>query len=125
MAKITETTLRKNLRESTTKKIANAVADLGEEVLQTKANQFCFPCLDENGGEWFARVTVEIPTGSREDHEPYDGYSEAETYKIKVENDKAKAEEKAKAKAEKVKRDEEMRKKKKEIAEKGKDKRQG
>lgn len=120
MSKVSETTLRKNLREETTKRIIEAVTEIGEEVLQTKANQFCFPCLDENGGEWFARVTIEIPTGSRDDNEPYDGYAEAETYKIKVENDKKKAEEKAKAKAEKIKRDEEMRKKKKEIAEKGK-----
>ena len=116
---LTETKLRGNLREKITKQIFEACQNMGEDTMMTKPNQFCFPCLDENGGEWFARVTIEIPTGSRDDNEPFDGYAMAETYKLKVESDKKKAEEKAKAKAEKIKRDEEMRKKKKEIAEKG------
>ena len=116
---ISETKLRGNLRTKVTEQIFEACKNMGEDVMMTKANQFCFPCLDENGGEWFARVTIEIPTGSRDDNEPFDGYSMAETYKIKLVNDKKKAEEKAKAKAEKIKRDEEIRRRKKEIAEKG------
>lgn len=117
---LTETKLRGNLRSKVVAELIEIMTEKGEEVLQTKTNQFCFPCLDENGGEWFARVTVEIPTGSRDDNEPFDGYAENEAFRIKTENDKKKAEEKAKAKAEKIKKDEEMRRKKKEIAEKGK-----
>lgn len=117
---LSETKLRGNLRTKVTEEIFKACKDMGEDVMMTKANQFCFPCLDENGGEWFARVTVEIPTGSRDDKEPFDGYAMAESYQIKVKEDKVKAEQKAKAKAEKIARDEAMRKKKKEIAEKGK-----
>lgn len=120
MAKVTETALRKQLREGLTKKIMEAMQAAGEEVLQTKANQFCFPCLDANGGEWFARVTIEIPTGSRDDNEPFDGYMEAESYRIKAETDKRKKEEREAAKQAKIQRDEEIRRKKKEIAEKGK-----
>ena len=120
MAKISDTKLRSNLREKITKEIFETLADSGEDVMMTKSNQFCFPCVDENGGEWFARVTIEIPTGSREDHEPYDGYAMAETYQINLKEKAEKAEIEKKKKEEKAKKDAEIRQKKKENAEKAK-----
>ena len=51
--------------------------------------------------------------------EPYDGYSEAEDYQMKLDEKARKKAEAEEKKAKKMKRDEEIRKKKKEIAEKG------
>ena len=84
----------------------------GEDVLRVGSNAFAFPICFENGEEGFIKVVVQTPSGSR-DGEPYDGYSEAETYEL---NRKQKAEKdaaKAKANAEKAKRDDAYREKQK------------
>ena len=91
--------LRKNLRENILKDITNY--------------------FTEKGGEWFARVKVEIPTGSRDDKEPFDGYALAEDYRVTNEEKEKKARENAEKKQKKIKRDEEYRRKKAEIAKKG------
>ena len=111
--------LRKNLRENILKDITNYFTEKGEEVLQIKSNEICFPCVDEKGGEWFARIKVEIPTGSRDDKEPFDGYALAEDYRVTNEEKEKKAKENAEKKQKKIKRDEEYRRKKAEIAKKG------
>lgn len=111
--------LRKNLRETILKDITEYLTNKGEEVLQIKSNEICFPCVDEKGGEWFARIKVEIPTGSREDKEPFDGYALAEDYRATTAEKDKKAKENAEKKQKKIKRDEEYRRKKAEIAKKG------
>lgn len=116
MAK-SQTALRATLRENITQQLIELLSGT-EEVLRTKSNQICFPCVDEEDGEWFARITIEIPTGSREDKEPFDAYSLAETYEIKLKENAEKAKEKEKLKKEKMARDAEMRAKKKEISQK-------
>jgi hypothetical protein len=72
-----------------------------EEVLRVKSNEIAIPCVDSEGNEEFVTITVKVPTGSRDDGEPYDGYGMAEQYATKVANDLAKAE---KAKADKEKK---------------------
>lgn len=87
-------------------------ADGEDDVMQTKNNKFMYPSVSENGEELYFEITISIPSGSR-DGEQYNGYDEAENFKIETE---AKAEEKAKREAEKKKkiaRDEARRKEKK------------
>lgn len=84
----------------------------GEEVLQTKSGTFAIP-WEREGEEGYITITFAIPRGSREDGEPYDGYAEAETYKLKQEEKAAKKAETARKKAEKIARDTAAREKKK------------
>ena len=112
--------LREEVKKNFTDKVNIFFTNDGEEVLTVGSNKLAIPVVDEEGNEDFIVITISIPTGSRADNEPYDGYGEAESYRIKVENNRIKAEEKAKKKAEKIKRDKEFRKKQKENKEKGK-----
>ena len=72
-----------NLRSKTLQKIINFFANEGEDIQQTKTGTAMFPAVDELGNECFLTVTVQIPKGSR-DGEPYDGYAEAENYRIET-----------------------------------------
>ena len=81
--------------------VAEHLTQVGEEVLRVGSNEIALPVLDEEGNEKWLVLTFKVPTGSRLDGEPYDGYSVAEDYKMKLE-EKA---EKAKAKAEKAEKD--------------------
>lgn len=79
-----------------------------EEILVTGSNEFCIPCVDEEGNDEFLVVTFKVPTGSR-DGDAYDGYAMAEDYRMKCEAKAEKAKESAKKKAEKMARDKAMR----------------
>ena len=96
-----------------------------EEVLRVKSNEIAIPVVGCEGNEDFIVITVKVPTGANKGLEPYDGYSEAEDYQLKLKNKKIKAEANAEKKKKKIARDAEIRKKKKEIAEKGKQKYKG
>ena len=91
-----------------------------EEVLRVKSNEIAIPVVGCEGNEDFIVITVKVPTGANKGTEPYDGYSEAEDYQLKLKNKKIKAEANAEKKKKKIARDAEIRKKKKEIAEKRK-----
>lgn len=96
--------------------VSKALADLGEEILRTKSNEFCFPVVDGADNEKFVRITVSVPKGERgEDGEAYDGYAVAEDFKIKLEQKAEKAKEEAKKKAEKIAKDEKARAKRAEV----------
>lgn len=82
----------------------------GEEVIITGNNEFCIPCVDSAGNEKWVQVVMKVPTGSRDDNEPFDGYAMAEDYKLKQEAKAAKAAENAKKKEEKRKKNEAARK---------------
>ena len=86
--------------------VAEHLTNCGEEVLRTGSNEIALPVLDEENNEKWLVLTFKVPTGSRLDNEPYDGYSMAEEYNLKLKEkaEKAKARE-AKAKAEKAKRE--------------------
>lgn len=116
MAK-SRTQLRAEIKEKYLTKIWDFLKE-EEEVLRTGSNEFCFPTVDDEGNEDFIIVKVSIPTGANKGTEPYDGYSMAEDYAIKVKN---KAEQKAKKdkdKAKKIARDEKRRQAEKAIKEK-------
>lgn len=78
------------LRETYVNLTKEMFANNGEDVLQVASNRIAFPCVGSDGGEYFVTITVAIPTGSR-DGEPYDGYGEAESYRLKVADKVAKA----------------------------------
>ncbi len=90
------------LRASYVAKVCEMFNELGEEVLPVASNRIAFPAVGADGGEYFVTVTVAIPTGER-NGEPYDGYAEAEGYKLKLAEKAEIAKEKAKKKKEKGK----------------------
>jgi hypothetical protein len=96
MSKATNEALRAKYVEFITK----LLADAGEEVLMVKSNEMAIPCIDGEGNDNYIVVTVKVPTGTR-DGTPYDGYGEAESYKVEC---KMKAEKKAEADAAKAKK---------------------
>ena len=112
MAKVTRKSLREQVKALYLTKVRDILENEGDEVLLVGSNKLAIPVVDAEGNEDFITITISIPTGSRDDNEPYDGYGQAESYKLKLEENQRKAEEKAKKKAEKIKRDEEYRKKK-------------
>lgn len=90
--------------------VAEHLSNVGEEVLRTGSNEIALPVLDEDGNEKWLVLTFKVPTGSRLDGEPYDGYSVAEDYKMKCEDKERKAKEKAeKAAKDKAKREDKAR----------------
>lgn len=90
-----------------------------EEVLRTKSNEIAFPVVGCEGNEDFIVITIKVPTGANKGAEPYDGYSMAEEYELKLKEKAVKAKEKEEKKKKKIAKDEEIRRKKKEIANKG------
>lgn len=83
-----------------------------EVVLQVKSGTLCIPwARDEEEG--YINISFVIPKGERDKENktyiPYDGYSEAENYKMETEAKRAKKAETAKKKAEKIARDEKNR----------------
>lgn len=91
-----------------------------EEVLRVKSNEIALPVVGCEDNEDFIVITVKVPTGANKGTEPYDGYSEAESYEMKLKEKELKAKKKAEEKEKKIKRDKERREKEKEIAKKGK-----
>ena len=103
-----------NLRNRTLERVTNFFSADGEDAQQTKTGTIMFPAVDELGAECFVTITVQIPKGSR-DGEAYDGYAEAENYRMET---KAKQEGKlAKelAKQKKIERDKKLREEKAEL----------
>lgn len=92
-----------------------------EEVLRVKSNEVAIPVVGCEGNEDFIVVTVKVPTGANKGTEPYDGYSMAEEYEMKLKEKAEKAKKKAEEKAKKIAKDKEIREKRKAIAEKSKE----
>lgn len=64
------------------------------DIMPIAASEITMPCVDENGEECFAVISVKIPRGKREKGKgyiPFDGYAAADEYKADCE---AKQEEK-------------------------------
>ena len=101
MSKISATKLRERAKLPITAKLLEfCKTEFDEDADLVADNSFMFPIVDEEGGEWYAKVTVSIPIGENHGVIPYDGFAEAEAYK----RDKAEKEAKAKATAEKKER---------------------
>lgn len=110
--------MRDNFRNAYIEKLMALITESGEDVVQIASNGIAFPIVLEDGvSEDFIKIVVSVPTGSKD--EPFDAYSLAEEYQMKLISDAEKKEAKAKAKAEKIERDKRLREKKKAIHEKG------
>ena len=90
----------------------------GEEVLRVKSNEIAIPVVGCEDNEDFLVITFKVPTGANKGTEPYDGYSMAEDYELKLKEKAEKAKANAEKKAKKMAKDAEIRRKKKENAEK-------
>lgn len=110
---------REMLRLGFLDKVSAFLYDKGEEVLRVKSNEIAVPVVGCEGNEDFVVITFKVPTGANKGTEPYDAYSEAESYELKLKEKERKAKENAEKKARKIAKDEEIRKRKAEIAEKG------
>lgn len=110
MANKTRTALRNELKAQYLEVLKDFFGQ-SEDVLVIKSNAIAFPVLDSEGNEDFITVTVSVPTGSRDDGEPWDGYAEAEAYQMKIKEKEEKArlkkEESEKKKAERERKKEE------------------
>lgn len=104
MAEKSKKALHEALRAKYMEKIKMFLTEQGEEVLTTNSNEFAIPCVDEANNDEFIVLTFKIPTGSR-DGEAYDGYDEAEDFKMKTEAKAEKAKEMAEKKAKKIAQD--------------------
>lgn len=100
------------LRETYLKELMILMEKRGEDILRTGTNEFCFPCKDEEDNEKFIQIIVKVPIGSR-DGELFDGYSLAESYKIKQKNKAIKRKESEERKKKKIERDKRLREEKK------------
>lgn len=100
MNKATNEALRAQYIELLTK----LLTDSGEEVLRVKSNEIALPVVDRDGDDSYVVITLKVPTGSR-DGDPYDGYGEAESYALSVQQKAEKAEKAAAEKAKKIERD--------------------
>ena len=87
------------VRNEWVKKFYDFLDGIGEDVGYEKSNTLNIPVVGEEGGEYFVKIAVSVPTGGR-DGEPYDGYAVREEYQMKI----AEKAEKEKAKAEKKKK---------------------
>ena len=112
MAKVSRRELRELVKKLYLDKARAWFEQDGDEVLVVGSNKLAIPVVDSAGNEDFITITISIPTGSRDDNEPYDGYGLAEAYRLKCEENVRKAQEREKKKQEKIKRDEEYRRKK-------------
>ena len=118
--------LNDSLRSDYLAKVKESFEQLGEEVLVTGSGEVCMPCVDSEGNDKWIQIVVKIPSGSR-DGEPFDGYSLAQDWQMKLEEKKAKAEETARKKKKKIAKDKASREakrlaKEKAMAEKAKEK---
>ena len=89
----------------------------GEEVLRVKSNEIAIPVVGCEDNEDFLVITFKVPTGANKGTEPYDGYSMAEDYEMKLKEKAEKAKANAEKKAKKMAKDAEIRRKRKENAE--------
>jgi hypothetical protein len=101
--------------------ITETMTNHEEEVLRVKSNEIAIPVVGCEGNEDFIVITVKVPTGANKGTEPYDGYSMAEEYEMKLKDKAEKAKKRAEEKAKKIAKDKEIREKKKAIAEKSKE----
>jgi len=105
MAKLTRKQLDEEIKVHYLEGVSKYLEGVGEEVLRAGSNELTLPVVDSTGEERWLVVTFKVPTGSR-DGEPYDGYSMAEDYQMKLQEKAAKqAEKEAKAAKDKAKRE--------------------
>lgn len=84
MAK-SKATLENELRVKALAVISAALEkEFDSEILPTSSSEIAIPVVDSEGNECFIKVKVSIPRGTRSSgsYEAYDGYAEAEDWKL-------------------------------------------
>ena len=110
--------MRDNFRNEFVKQLGENLGEFNDDVLLIASNALALPIILEDGKtEDFIKIVVSIPTGSKD--EPFDAYSLADEYEMKLRENEEKKIARAKAKAEKIERDKRLREKKKAIHENG------
>lgn len=109
---------REMIRTQFLDKVTEFLTSKGEEVLRVKSNEIAVPVVGCEDNEDFLVITFKVPTGANKGREPYDGYSEAESYELKLKEKAEKAKANAERKAKKMAKDAEIRAKKKAIVKK-------
>lgn len=101
---MTQLQLEKELRERIYTKLIPFIEENFGEVLITAPTELTFPVLDAERNDKFATILLKLPRKNR-DGKSYDGYEEAETYRLTVEIEQAekKAKQEAKEREEKEK----------------------
>ena len=112
---------RKQLREEVKMEFLSSIIDFfesrEEEIIRIKSNEIAIPVVDKEGNEDFVKIVVSIPTGSNKGTEPFDAYSLAEEYQLKLKDKELKAKENAEKKQKKIEQDAKRRAKLKEMKE--------
>ena len=112
---------RKQLREEVKMEFLSSIIDFfeskEEEVIRIKSNEIAIPVVDREGNEDFVKIVVSIPTGSNKGTEPFDAYSLAEEYQLKLKDKELKVKENAEKKQKKIEQDAKRRAKLKEMKE--------
>lgn len=106
---------RELLRNEYLEKVIESFVQIGDEVLKVKSNEIAIPVVGCEGNEDFIVITVKVPTGANKGMEPYDGYSEAEDYRMKLKEKERKEKEKEEKKKKKMAKDAEIRNKKEQL----------
>ena len=119
MAKKSLTALRNELRSKEFKKFFDFAKANFDDCMQIRSNVLTYPVCDDDNNEHFITATISVKIGSRDDNEPFDGYAEAESFKMITAENEEKAKEAAEKKAEKIRKDEERRAKAKAGKEEG------
>lgn len=104
------------VRNEYLQKVIEYFSSLDEDVLVIGSNAICFPAVDETQDDIFIRIKVEVPKGSKD--EPFDGYTMAEDWQMKLEEKRIKEEKKKAEKERKKARDKKERELKAKIKEK-------
>ena len=82
---------REIIRTDFLEKVSRFIYENGEEVLRVKSNEIAVPVVGCEGNEDFLVLTFKVPTGANKGLEPYDAYSEAESYELKLKEKAEKA----------------------------------
>ena len=102
------------LKNEHLQRLMDYLSKVNEDVYQVASNKLVYPVVNDDGDEAFFTITLAKPSGSR-DGEPYDGYAEAENYRIETAAKQKKAEKARAEKEAKIARDKLLREKKSEI----------
>lgn len=94
---MTQPQLEKELRERIYTKLIPFIEENFGDVLITAPTELTFPVLDAEHNDKFGIIILKLPRKNR-DGKPYDGYEEAETYRLTVEIEQAEKKAKQEAK---------------------------
>lgn len=126
MSKKSPTQIRKETRKPITDKVLEFIKkEFDDDAARIKDDEIMCPWLDTEGNEIYFTVKVSIPLGEGHGKIPFDGYSEAENYKMENERKEEERKEREKKKAEKIARDEARRKAEAEMREKRRKEKEG